>query len=237
MDTGVAIYLHIPFCRARCSYCGFNTYAGLEHRIPEYVEALCREIGGAPPARVRTVYFGGGTPSLLPPEGLEQLLNALRGRFFSPDPVEITLEANPGTVDRGYLRSLRNLGVNRLSLGAQSAHPEELRLLGRLHTWEDAAGAVRMAREAGFDNVNLDLIYGLPGQTMARWQHSVEAALALEVEHLSLYALTLEEGTPLAFQVTRGLLPPPDDDLAAEMYEWARERLRRAGYLHYELSN
>ncbi|MCX8066276.1 MAG: radical SAM family heme chaperone HemW [Anaerolineae bacterium] len=233
----VALYLHIPFCRTRCSYCGFNTYAGLEHRISDYVEALCREIQDAPFARARTVYFGGGTPSLLSLEGLTRLLVCLRGHFLFPEDVEITLEANPGTVGWAYLQGLRDLGVNRLSLGVQSVHPEELRLLGRLHTWADAVGAFQMAREARFENLNVDLIYGIPGQTMARWQRSVESVLQLEPDHLSLYALTLEEGTPLASQVARGLLPSPDDDLAAEMYEWARERLREAGYIHYELSN
>ncbi len=233
----VALYLHIPFCRARCVYCGFNTYAGLEGLIPAYAEALCREVGAAPPARGRTVYFGGGTPSLLPSEILERLLAVLRSRFALPEDAEVTLEANPGTVGPGYLRRVRELGVNRLSLGGQSARLEELRLLGRLHTWEEAVEAVRAARRAGFDNVNLDLIYGLPGQTMGHWQESVEAALHLEPDHLSLYALTLEEGTPLALRVARGDLLAPDEDLAAEMYEWARERLRQAGYVHYELSN
>lgn len=237
MTSEVALYLHIPFCRARCSYCGFNTYAGLEARIPDYVDALCREIQSAPFLRGRTVYFGGGTPSLLPLEALERVLASLRSHFVLPDSAEITLEANPGTVDRAYLRGLRSLGVNRLSLGVQSTHPEELRRMRRLHTWEEAVEAVRMAREAGFENLNLDLIYGLPGQTMARWQRSLESALRLEPEHLSLYALTLEEGTPLAQQVAQGLLPPPDDDLAAEMYEWACAHLRQAGYIHYELSN
>lgn len=237
MTSEVALYLHIPFCRARCSYCGFNTYAGLEARIPDYVDALCREIQSALFLRGRTVYFGGGTPSLLPLEALERVLASLRSHFVLPDSAEITLEANPGTVDRAYLRGLRSLGVNRLSLGVQSTHPEELRRMRRLHTWEEAVEAVRMAREAGFENLNLDLIYGLPGQTMARWQRSLESALRLEPEHLSLYALTLEEGTPLAQQVAQELLPPPDDDLAAEMYEWACAHLRQAGYIHYELSN
>jgi len=132
---------------------------------------------------------------------------------------------------------VRELGVNRLSLGVQSVHEDELRLLGRIHSWEDAVGAVEAARAAGLENVNLDLIYGLPGQTLARWQETLEAALSLEPDHLSLYALTLEEGTPLQERVARGELPPPDDDAAAEMYEWAEARLARAGYVHYELSN
>jgi oxygen-independent coproporphyrinogen-3 oxidase len=149
------------------------------------------------------------TPSLLPVDVLARILDGLRERFpLSPD-VEVTLEANPGTVDRAYLRTVRELGVNRLSLGVQSVHEDELRLLGRIHSWEDAVGAVEAARAAGLENVNLDLIYGLPGQTLARWQETLDAALSLEPDHLSLYALTLEEGTPLQERVARGNSPRP----------------------------
>lgn len=233
----VALYIHIPFCRSRCTYCAFNTYAGLEALIPAYGEALCAAIRAAPSVPAHTVYFGGGTPSLLPPDTLARILQCLREHFpISPD-AEITLEANPGTVDRTYLQAARELGVNRISLGVQSVHPDELRLLGRRHTWEEAVAAVEAAQAAGLETVNLDLIYGLPGQTLPRWQETLEAALSLEPDHLSLYALTLEEGTPLREQVARGELPRPDDDAAAEMYEWAEARLARAGYVHYELSN
>ncbi len=233
----VALYVHIPFCRSRCTYCAFNTYAGLEALIPAYEEALGAEIRAAPSVPAHTVYFGGGTPSLLPPDTLARILERLRGRFLLPPDAEVTLEANPGTVDRAYLRTVRELGVNRLSLGVQSVHPDELRLLGRRHTWEEAVAAVEAARAAGLENVNLDLIYGLPGQSLAGWQETLKAAISLSPDHLSLYALTLEEGTPLQEQVARGALPPPDDDAAAEMYEWAEARLARAGYIHYELSN
>ncbi|MCS7179212.1 MAG: radical SAM family heme chaperone HemW [Anaerolineae bacterium] len=233
----LALYVHIPFCRSRCTYCAFNTYAGMDALIPAYVEALSVEIRAAPGAPARTLYFGGGTPSLLSQDALASILQALQERFrFSPQ-MEITLEANPGTVDQMYLRAVRELGVNRLSLGVQSAHADELHLLGRQHTWEDAMKAVADARAAGLENVNLDLIYGLPGQTLARWKETLEAALSLDPDHLSLYALTVEEGTPLEEQVVRGALPPPDDDRTAEMYEWAETRLAQAGYIHYELSN
>ncbi len=233
----VALYIHIPFCRSRCTYCAFNTSAGLEALIPAYADALCAEIRAAPSVPARTVYFGGGTPSLLPPDTLARILEGLRGHFPLSLEAEITLEANPGTVDRAYLQAVQELGVNRLSLGVQSVHLDELRLLGRRHIWEEAVAAVEAARAAGLENVNLDLIYGLPGQTLPRWQETLEAALALEPDHLSLYALTLEEGTPLQERVARGEIPPPDDDAAAEMYEWAEARLARAGYVHYELSN
>ncbi|HIE38731.1 MAG TPA: radical SAM family heme chaperone HemW [Anaerolineales bacterium] len=232
-----AAYVHVPFCRARCAYCDFNTYAGIDHLIPAYGDALRAELRAAPHARARTLYFGGGTPSILPLDLLAELFHVLRLTLHIPSDAEVTLEANPGTVPPAYLRGLRELGVNRLSLGAQSIHEDELRLLGRIHTWAETAEAVEAARAAGFDNLNLDFIYGLPGQTLARWQETLEAALRLGPEHLSLYALTLEEGTPLKSRIARGELRPPDEDLAAEMVELAEEVLADAGYFHYEISN
>jgi len=237
----VALYVHVPFCQARCAYCDFNTYAGLERLIPAYVAALCREIEEAGQQwghlAVPTIYFGGGTPSLLPSELLSTLFDTLRLTFHVSDDAEITLEANPGTVSAERLNRLRTLGVNRLSLGVQAAHDDELHLLGRIHSWAQAVETVAVARAAGFDNLNLDFIYGLPGQALARWQETLEAALALGPEHLSLYCLGVEEGTPLEKRIAAGELPPPDDDLAAEMYTWAEERLAEAGYFHYEISN
>lgn len=231
------IYVHIPFCRHRCTYCAFNTYAGLDRLIPDYIEALCAELASAPPARAETLYFGGGTPSLLSPEQVEAVLRAVDSAFGLPSDAEVTIEANPGTVDAGRLRRLRQLGVSRLSLGVQSAHADELRLLSRLHTWDQAVEAVRAAREAGFENINLDLIYGLPGQTRSRWERSLKAVLALSPEHLSLYALSVEDGTPLERGIAEGRLPPPVPDAAAAMYELARQMLEEAGYAHYEISN
>jgi oxygen-independent coproporphyrinogen-3 oxidase len=237
----VAVYVHVPFCRARCSYCDFNTYAGLETLIPAYVAAVCREIEIAGRRWDRltapTIYFGGGTPSILPPDLLGELLRALRLAFHVSGDVEITLEANPGTVDVERLCRMRALGVNRLSLGIQSAHDDELGLLGRIHTWDEAVETVGAAREAGFDNLSLDFIFGLPGQTMSRWRETVEAALRLRPEHLSLYALSVEEDTRLEARIAAGELPSPDEDMAAEMYELAEERLAEAGYWHYEISN
>jgi oxygen-independent coproporphyrinogen-3 oxidase len=241
----VALYVHVPFCRARCAYCDFSTYAGLEALMPAYVAAVCREIEAAGERwgrlAVPTVYFGGGTPSILPLDLLAQILRVSRSTFHVSDDAEITLEANPGTVTPAYLRGLRALSVNRLSLGAQSAHDDELDLLGRIHTWAQVVEAVKWAREAGSANLNLnlnlDLIFGLPAQTLARWRETLEAALALSPEHLSLYCLTVEEGTPLEKRIASGALPMPDDDLAAEMYELAEELLARAGFFHYEISN
>lgn len=237
-----SLYIHIPFCSHRCCYCDFNTYAGLESLIPAYVAALCRELDYLKSVSetripVHTIFFGGGTPSLLPPVELARIKNALEEAFDLLPGIEITLEANPGTLSRPYLQDLQRLKVNRLSLGMQSARPEELRLLERQHDYRDVARSVAWAREAGFDNLNLDLIFGLPYQSLEAWQRSLELALGLAPEHFSLYALTLEHGTPLANWAGRGLIAEPDPDLAAEMYEWAADRLEQAGYIQYEISN
>lgn len=239
MNTG--LYIHIPFCVQRCTYCDFNTYAGLTHLQPAYVAALKQEIHLRAPAlndaQTTTVYMGGGTPSLLAAQSLAELLSTARHYFHLADDAEITLEANPGTVDADTLRALRDAGINRLSFGVQSAHADELALLGRIHTWPAAANAVRWARQAGFDNISLDLIFALPQQTLARWLQTLERVLTLEPEHLSLYALTLEPNTPLAKTVAAGVLTPPDADLAADMYEAASARLLAAGLWQYEISN
>ncbi|BCX02167.1 MAG: coproporphyrinogen III oxidase [Candidatus Roseilinea sp.] len=244
MNTG--IYLHIPFCRARCSYCDFNTYVGLDALFEPYVRALRQEIlaqgaGRAecgpmrPPAH--TIFFGGGTPSLLRPDQLGDLILACRETFDLPARCEITVECNPGTVSVDYLRALRAEGVNRLSFGAQSANPDELRLLGREHGWDEVRSAIEAARAAGFDNVNLDLIFGLPYQSLRSWQRTVDAALDLDPDHISLYALTIEAGTPMHDWTRRGEVPLPDPDLAADMYELAERALGEAGFEHYEISN
>ncbi len=240
--TPYSLYLHIPFCQQRCSYCDFNTYAGLETLIPEYVRALEWEIqylatGVGEAIPVHTIYFGGGTPSLLPLEEISRILRILDTAFALAPAPEITLEANPGTLSPGYLRDLRSLGVNRLSVGMQSARPAELTLLGRRHEYRDVVEALEWARQAGFDNLSLDLIFGLPAQTLNHWDTSLTMALGLAPGHFSLYALTLEAGTPMQRRVARGLLPDPDPDLAAEMYELACEKLAQAGYIQYEISN
>ncbi len=239
VEVPYSIYLHIPFCRHRCAYCDFNTYAGQEALIPDYVEALLAEIESlrSPQLPVHTVFFGGGTPSLLPPPAVARILDAIARCFHLLPHAEITLEANPGTVTLESLCALRAAGVNRLSLGMQSAQPDELRLLEREHSFLDVIRAVEWARRAGFCNLNLDLIYGLPCQSLERWQSNLEWALRLNPEHLSLYALTIEHGTPFSRWVGRGLIPAPDDDMAAVMLEWSSERLEQAGYVQYEISN
>jgi putative oxygen-independent coproporphyrinogen III oxidase len=247
-----SLYLHIPFCRHRCGYCDFNTYAGLENLIPPYVEALCQEIafsvrtaqlspaGRSFPSNrlpVHSLFFGGGTPSLLSANQLEQILQVVDNGFGLAGDVEITLEANPGTLSPLYLKDLRSLGIDRLSLGVQSANPLELRLLERQHDFSQVIQSMKWARQAGLDNINLDLIFGLPEQALETWQHTLNLALGLAPDHFSLYALTIEHGTPLSHWADRGLVPVPDGDLAAEMYEWAAERLDAAGYEQYEISN
>lgn len=237
-----SLYLHIPFCRHRCCYCDFNTYAGQEDLIPAYVSALCREIellaaAADQPPQVGTVFFGGGTPSLLPAAHLQCILGSLDDHFELQSKAEITLEANPGTLSPGYLRELHSSGITRLSLGMQSANPDELALLERGHDYGDVANAVAWSRQAGFENLSLDLIFGLPYQTLYSWQQNLRLAVSLQPEHLSLYALTLEHGTPMQSWVAKGLLSEPDGDLAAEMYEWADEYLAEGGYPQYEISN
>ena len=243
-----SLYLHIPFCTHRCAYCDFNTYAGQESLIPAYVTALIREIEFVGTKRrtieradcsteAHTIFFGGGTPSLLTPEQFESIFEAIRNNFTLTTDAEITIEANPGTVSYPNLLKLRKLGVNRLSYGVQSANAEELRMLERVHNFFDVINAVTSARKASFRNLNLDLIYGLPEQTLATWQTTVKRILDLHPEHLSAYALTLEHGTPFGRWALQGLLPLPDPDLAADMYEWLSETLETNGYVQYEISN
>jgi oxygen-independent coproporphyrinogen-3 oxidase len=237
----LAVYVHIPFCVAKCHYCTFNSYSGLQHLHQDYVHALVKEIelwaGGRPPVQAGSVYLGGGTPSSLSIELLDVILGACRENLSPAPDAEISMEANPGTVSAESLSSLREQGVNRLSLGAQSFDDSTLRLLGRIHTAADVKRGYHLAREAGWDNINLDFIYGVPGQTLERWKADLSEAIELHPEHLSLYCLTVEEGTPLAGSISRGELPTPDPDLAADMYVHAEETLDGAGYEHYEISN
>ncbi len=237
-----SIYLHIPFCRHRCAYCDFNTYAGQETSIPAYVRALIREIEAvssstAEPIHVHTVFFGGGTPSLLSGPQIASIMDALRAAFSFTADAEITIEANPGTVSPEKLAAIRDAGINRISFGVQSANSEELHMLEREHNFFDVIEALSIARKAGIHNLNLDLIYGLPEQTLPTWQTTLKRIVDLHPAHISAYALTLEHGTPFGRWSAKGLLPLPDPDLAAEMYEYAMDFLASHGYIHYEISN
>ncbi len=240
MSQPLSIYLHIPFCQTKCTYCAFNTYIKLEHLIDEFVDALAREItivGSHERQTVHTVFFGGGTPSLLTPEHIASLMTVIAENFDLTTDSEITLESNPNDINRSYLSALRGIGINRLSIGVQSAHNHELKLFARRHDTDQIASAVSAARQAGFDNINLDLIYGIPHQTLEGWDWTLKQTLSLDPDHISLYALGLEEGTPMYDWVAQGRLPQPDDDLAADMYELATDVLASAGLEQYEISN
>ena len=240
-NSGMGLYVHVPFCKTKCPYCDFNTYQGIENLIEPFLPAITSEItcwGDAlahPP--VKSVFFGGGTPSYLPPGDIERILVAIQSSFQVDPTAEISIEANPGDLDEAACAGILNQGVNRLSIGVQSLDNDLLNLLGRRHQASEAVEAFQSARQAGFDNVNLDLMYGLPNQSMEQWQKTLSSLIELTPEHISLYALTIEEGTPMHRWAAEGKIPEPDSDLAADMYQHAREVLAEAGYHHYEISN
>ena len=241
MTEPASLYLHIPFCRIKCTYCAFNTYVNLDNLIEPFVEALISEIGllgrSKPEQQLHTIYVGGGTPSLLSVRQLERILAAIKAHFVVLSDCEISMESNPSDLTSDYMAGVRSIGMNRLSLGMQSANEKELKLFERRHDLEAVIKAVDAARRGGFDNLNLDLIYGIPGQTLADWENSIKVMLRLQPEHVSLYALGLEDGTPLKAWVETGKYPTPDDDLAADMYDLATEMLDGAGLEQYEISN
>ena len=236
------IYIHFPFCKSRCDYCDFNTGAGLEKFIPAYCLNLVKEIQIAGRIfqneySIRSLYLGGGTPSYLPVACVQEVLQAVKEVFYISAEIEISMEANPADITPSNSNVWREAGINRLSIGMQSAQDAELKLLGRRHCFQDVIQAVDTIRAADIANFNLDLMFGLPHQTMQSWQDTVEKALDLAPSHFSLYALTVEDGTPLAAHIQAGVLPAPDDDLAAEMYEWVMDFLGDQGYEQYEISN
>lgn len=241
MET-ISLYIHIPLCVKKCAYCDFASFAGRMAQRERYVQAVCREIRVQAAffgrRRVSTVFLGGGTPTLLTGGQVREILDTVRGRFDLAADAEITMEGNPGTLAMDSLRAYRQAGVNRLSLGVQSLDDGLLAAIGRIHTSSDAARAVRMARGAGFENLSLDLMYGLPGQTAAQWRDTLERAIALEPDHLSCYSLILEEGTPLFASVQEGTCAPlPDEDAMEEMDALTAELTQKAGYAQYEVSN
>ena len=249
IDTSVpfSAYLHIPCCRVRCGYCDFNTYTSNElrgARQEDYAATLVAEIdlarrvlGDAGALRpMDTVFFGGGTPTLLPAGDLARMLGAATSAFGLVDGAEVTVEANPDTVTPEVARTLADAGVTRLSIGMQSAVPHVLAALDRTHQPDNVRTAVAAAKDAGLA-VSVDLIYGAPGESLADWEASLDAALALESDHISAYALIIEDGTKLARQIRRGEVPAPDDDLQADMYELADGKLAAAGFGWYEVSN
>lgn len=237
-----ALYLHIPFCTTKCTYCAFNTYINLEALIPAFVDALVDEIRlsaqSVPPmTTLDTVFFGGGTPSLLTPLQFKSILTAIYDNYSVEPGAEITTEANPNDLTYDYLAALREMGINRISLGMQSAVAEELRVYARRHDHEVVQRVMPELRQAGFERVNIDLIYGGPRQTLESWRYTLAQTVALNPEHISLYALGLEEGTPLLEWVENGQMRVADEDLAADMYDEATTALAQAGYSQYEISN
>lgn len=237
----LSVYVHIPFCTVKCGYCDFNAYAGMDALKGRYREALLAEIAASKNLlegrEIATVGFGGGTPGEVPPGDIIAVLDALAAIAPFSHGAEVTLEANPGTSTEAHAAALRAGGVTRLSLGAQSFNPTQLAFLDRIHSAEAIGASLRAARAAGFASVNLDLMYGLPGQTLDDWRAEVLRALELATEHLSLYALTVEDGTPLHRKVESGEVELPGPDLLADMYELASTMLESAGFEHYEISN
>jgi oxygen-independent coproporphyrinogen-3 oxidase len=241
----LSFYVHIPYCVRRCGYCDFNTYtpaelqdgATLDIVSGDYIDAVLKELAAAPLDEVPTIFFGGGTPSLLPPKDLGRVISAIKERNGLTEDCEITLEANPDSVTQEKLEQLIAAGFNRISFGMQSSNPEVLKVLDRTHNPENVRKAVDMARGAGFSSVSVDLIYGSPGESLADWAATIKEALSLNIDHISAYALIVEEGTKLAAQIKRGEYTMPDDDLMADMYLLIDQQCLQKGLKWYELSN
>ncbi len=240
-DGRIGLYLHIPFCLSKCVYCDFNTYEGISALIPSFVHALEREISiwaeRLDRPIISSIFFGGGTPSYIPAESIQRLLYTIFSEYPVEADAEITLEANPDDVCIEKLAAWKGGGINRLSIGVQSFDDETLLSLSRRHNSLAARDSVRLAREQGFDNISIDLMFGLPFQSVDNWRASLRTAISLNTNHMSLYGLQIEPGTPLHRNVATGAIPLPDDNLAADMYELAMDMLGDAGYSHYEISN
>lgn len=237
----LALYIHIPFCRSKCIYCDFASFPNREGCWPEYLDALREELHSwrdvLKDYEVATLFIGGGTPSILPGSAIARILDDVRGVLPIRDDAEITMEANPGTVTTEKLKTCRAAGVNRISFGAQSMDDALLKKLGRIHSVQEIRDAVATAREAGFDNVSLDLMYALPGQTLSHWLDTLDKAIALKPDHISAYSLIVEEGTPMYDLAESGKVDLPDDDAVVDMQRAAIDRLEAAGYHRYEISN
>lgn len=234
------LYLHIPYCRQKCRYCDFASWAGQESTMDAYADAVLREADGLRPYHgtpIETVFIGGGTPSVLPADTLHRLLSGLRARFTIPDGVEFTSEANPGTLTPQWLEAAISCGVNRISMGMQAYQPQLLRMLGRIHTYDEVTDSVRLARSLGIGNISIDLMFGLPGQTPQMWRDTLDAALSLDPEHLSCYGLIPEDGTPFKRDLDAGILTLPDEEDERRMYDDTLAILAGKGFVQYEISN
>lgn len=236
MKRELELYIHIPFCVKKCEYCDFLSGPGGRARQREYTDALIKEIRHTEKVEeyeVSTIFIGGGTPSVLPGTWMEEVMGEIKKHFYLQQNAEISIEANPGTVDMEKLAAYRRAGINRISFGCQSADNSELKRLGRIHTWDEFLESFAMAREAGFSNINVDLMSGLPGQSLKSWENSLEKTAELQPEHLSAYSLIIEEGTPFAMQK----LELPEEEEERKMYERTHEILESYGYHQYEISN
>lgn len=236
-----AVYVHIPFCVQKCLYCDFASYANCGEDIKaQYVEALCQEIQNNIELTVNphaTIYFGGGTPSTLSTEQIAVIVTTLKEHKFWQQPVEATIEVNPGTVDLAKLQSLKAMGFTRISMGVQSLNNQELRTIGRIHTAEQALKAIDLAKQAGFEHINADVIYGLPEQTLDSLEATLTKLTATSIDHISVYGLIIEENTPLEKLLDQGKLSLPDEDVAADMYDFVQSYLKQKGFTRYEISN
>lgn len=241
MKKDLGLYIHIPFCARKCEYCDFLSRSAGEEEREQYVEALLLEIESyrefAKGYRVSTVFIGGGTPSVLLPKQMERILQKVYEVFELEKRPEITIEINPGTVNEEKLQCYKENGVNRLSMGLQSVNNEKLRLLGRIHTYQDFVGSYELARKVGFDNISLDLISSVPGQTLQNWKKELETATAQKPEHISVYQLIIEEGTPFYEKYAEHPELLPDEETSREIYLWTGKFLKEAGYEQYEISN
>ena len=238
----LSLYIHIPFCRKRCGYCDFNTFVGLGHLLEKYVDCIVEEISIFSELFncdhfVQTIYFGGGTPTIMPVSFYEKIITAISNYFSIVEILEISSEANPIELDLDYLCGLHDAGINRLSIGMQSAVKNELEILGRLQSPEDVSQAVLNAKNARFKNISLDLIYGIPMQTLSSFEFSIKSALSLEPQHLSIYGLSLEPSTPMAQKIQKGLIPDVNEDTVGDMYAWIMDKMPTMGFNQYEISN
>ncbi len=241
----LSLYIHIPFCRTKCPYCDFNTYENIEHLIDDYIASLITELTcwsiyldlNSKNKTIKSVFFGGGTPSYIAENHIKKIMEVVKTNFNLLEDAEITIECNPNDLFEEKILSWKNSNINRLSIGAQSFSDKFLRVLGRDHDLLEISQGFLTARSLGFDNLSLDLIYGIPGQNIADWKSTIHKALELKPDHISMYGLTIEKNTKFDWMVTEGLMPNPDSDIAADMYEFVEEEMHNNGYTHYEISN
>lgn len=234
----IGIYVHIPFCKKKCDYCDFVSFSNKEEMIEKYVDCLIKEIADrSNDSIVKTIYIGGGTPSILNPHSIEEILFAIRTNFAVADEVETTIEINPGTCTKKKLEEYKKFGINRLSIGLQSSNDKILKDIGRIHTYKDFENTINLAKEAGFKNINADMIIGLPNQTIYDVEDTIDKLLKLDLTHISIYSLIVEEKTPIERRLLNKEITLPDEEMERYMYWFAKRKLEDNGFVHYEISN